>query len=267
VGLTRSYSQLALYRTCPEQYRLKYIERLPEDPAVWSIAGTTFHSFAELYLGGDLGVQPTPERVRNVWDVYWQVAERDVRERDGRDLGPVESWRKAARGKEDVGWWMVNGPQMCLDFVDWRLGVARDLQVLNLDDQLLLEARIETEFDGVPVVAIPDAVVVDEHGQANILDYKSGRRPPKDSLQLHVYSTALREQFGIEATWGLYYMTRVQQALPFHLSKWTPEQIRQMFVDLQAGIDDGTFTPTPGPDCKLCPFKANGCRYYNPESP
>jgi putative RecB family exonuclease len=266
VGVTRSYSQLSLYRTCPEQYRLKYIERLPEDPSVWTVAGTTFHSFAELYLRGDLGEQPSPERIRNVWDVYWQLAEKDVRERDGRDLPPVEQWRAADRGKENATWWRSAGPEMCEDFVDWRLGIGKDLFVLDMDDQLLLEHRMEVELGGVPVVAIPDAVVVDEHGQANILDYKSGRRAPKDSLQLHVYATALREAFGIEATWGLYYMTRAQSAVPYYLQRWSAEQIHQMFTDLQAGIDAEAFDPKPGPDCRVCPFKKNGCRYYAQES-
>jgi hypothetical protein len=48
------------------------------------------------------------------------------------------------------------------------------------------------ELDGVPIVAIPDALVIDEYDQLCVLDYKTGRKgAPAHSLQLGVYRAAV----------------------------------------------------------------------------
>src|SRR5205085_2781299 len=63
----RSYSQLDVYLKCPEQYFWKYVEKVPETPAIWSPGGTAFHSFAERYLAGELGEQPNDFQVFAAW--------------------------------------------------------------------------------------------------------------------------------------------------------------------------------------------------------
>lgn len=259
----RSYSQLSRYQECPESFRLRYIERIPEQPSVWTVGGTAFHTFAEWFLRGDLGQDPTPEKVRNAWDAAWIIAYDDQLIRHP-GIRPAD-WRAAARGAEDVAWWKANGFQMCLDFADWRRGQGSSLIVLSDEDRAYLEAELNVTLGGINVKAIPDALVVDEHGQVDILDYKTGK-PPRESKQLGVYRAAVLEALNLDAVWGLYYMARAARLIPVDLRKYEPEAIGAEFAAFDAAVRASEFTPTPGDPCRFCPYKARHCRAWNQEN-
>jgi hypothetical protein len=67
----RSFSQLTTYLDCGEQYRLKYVEKHREQPAVWSVGGTAFHSCAEWFLPASWSpprtASPTPGPRPGTW--------------------------------------------------------------------------------------------------------------------------------------------------------------------------------------------------------
>ena len=256
----RSYSALTVYEKCPEQYRIKYVERVPEEPSVWSIGGTAFHQVAEWYLAGLIGTSEAD--LFQAWLEAWEQAKAEVLTRNPEANPDVRTWRAADRGRENAEWWMEHGFAMVKRFVAW--WPTSGLTVYQDEEGLGLERRIETELGGVPIVAIPDALVVDEHGQLNILDYKSGK-PPKETLQLGVYRAAVLAGMGLDTTWGLYYMARAAQLLPTQLAKHDPLAIAQQFTEFDAGVNAGEFEPTPSTEtCKFCPYKRRECRYYNP---
>lgn len=239
---------MSTYRQCGEMYRLKYIERIPEDPAVWSIGGTAFHSLAEQLLRGHGSAD---------WAEAWFEALHDTvkrhEERAGVPAPPTNKWRRGNRGREGVAWWHEQLPQMVARFEQWWANQAAGLNVLELAGQPALELRIETELGGVPIVAIPDALVVDEHGQLDVLDYKSGRNAPKDALQLSVYRAAVYQHTGLLASWGLYYMSRAGEVIPWDLTKGpSPEQIGDMFADFDTRETAGDYAPNPGKHCSYC---------------
>lgn len=258
----RSYSQLSLYEQCPEAYRLKYIERMPEAPSVWSVGGTAFHQVAEWYLRGDLGEQPSDVRVVDAWRMAWRLAYEEVLERNPHVHPDMRTWRSAGRGKETSTWWQVNGLLMVQDFLDWKRTHGSQLVVFTEGERKFLEAELMVELGGVSVKAIPDWVAVDEHGQVNIVDYKTGR-PPRESKQLGVYSAAIEKALGIRPTWGLYYMARDARLIPVDLARYDPDQIGVDFARMDLGVKAEVFDPTPGDACKFCSYKPK-CRYYNP---
>lgn len=255
VTAVRSYSRLSTYLECPESYYWKYVQRVPEQPSIWSIGGTAFHTCAEQVMRGD-----EPD-----WDAAWQDAYTNVITRDpaAADL-PLDQWRKANKGTEDAKWWGWHGPRMVDGFVTWRNSVGAQLQPLSDGDRLWLETRIEVELAGVPIVAIPDALVTDEHGQLNVLDYKTGKdqRGPGGSLQLGVYKAAVTVATGMEATWGLYYMARSKTLVPRDLTAWNVHNIGEMFSEFDAREKAGDYRPNPGKHCNYCPLKAAKCSYW-----
>lgn len=265
----RSYSQLDTYLKCPELYMYKYVQRLPEEPSVWSIGGTAFHQVAEWYLLGDLDRDPSTQQLWDAWNRAWDLAYQETLDRNPTADPDVRTWRAANKGREDVGWWKANGFRMVSDFVTWRNTTGKDLTVLADDDRLYLEAKLEVALGGVHMIAIPDALVLDEHGQLGILDYKTGKEP-KGSLQLGVYKAAVLEALGMEAVWGLYYMARKAQLVPRDLTAWTPTHIGGMFADFDTRERMGQYPPKPGSHCSYCPFKqpASGpqCSYYQTEN-
>lgn len=245
----RSYSQLTTYTECPESYRLKYLEGHKEAPAVWNVGGTAFHSVAEWYLRGDI----VHSQIQNAWDTAWQLAYQETIDRNPDADPNMDTWRVAGRGKETVAWWQRAGVEMCLDFAEWRATKGKDLTVLDLDGVLGLEYRFEVDFDGVPIVAIPDALVLDEYGQLCVLDYKTGRKgAPAHSLQLGVYRAAVLAATGMDATWGLFYEARKSDIALADLSLWKPTEISRMFTDFHGRVEAGEFPPKPGRHCRFC---------------
>jgi RecB family exonuclease len=260
----RSYTQLSTYEDCPEMYRLKYIERIREEPAVWSVGGTAFHQVAEWYLNGELGPDPNDARLQSAWSVAWDSAVSDVIAHNPDANPDINTWRFSKRRKEDAAWWKGAGLAMVHDFVGWRQSTGSSLVVFSDDEREYIEHELLVTLGGVPVKLIPDLLVVDEHGQLDIVDWKTGR-PPKEATQLGVYRAGVLAGLGLDATWGLYYMARDAQLIPVDLRKYEPDDIGLRFAKLETQIQLEAFDPTPGSACGFCPYKAKLCRYYNPE--
>lgn len=258
----RSYSQLAVWQDCPEQYLWKYVERIPEDPAVWSVGGTAFHECAERFLRGELGDAPTGLDVHEAWLTAWDNAKAEQLAKGAPE--DMSTWRAASKGKEGEKWWMQAGPDMVQRFIHWKRTDGALLQVFDHDGEPGLELRLEVEFGGAQVIAIPDFLAVDEHGQLDVVDYKSGR-PPKKSLQLGVYAAAVEKALGLRATYGLYYMTRAAQLIPVDLRKYPLHDIEQQFYDFDQAESAGHYDPTPGSACTFCPYKQR-CSVKSKES-
>lgn len=254
----RSYSRLDTWQQCPQAYRLKYVEKIPEEPSVWSVGGTAFHTVAEQYLRGELGDDPHDGDLFRVWMEAWHTAYADVINH-ARFVGELDmaTWRKANRGTEGRDWWLEHGYAMVLRFVKWKRTTGRDLAVFDLDGRPALEEQIEVELGGVPFIAIPDALVVDEHGQLGILDYKTGK-PPKKPTQLNVYAAVLAEKYGLHATWGLYYMARPGQLLANLIPRDHSRLIADV-VDFDTRERAGDYDLRPGQQCL-----AYRCPYHNP---
>jgi hypothetical protein len=262
----RSFTQLTTYMECGEQYRLKYIERHREAPSVWSVGGTAFHTVAERYLRGEL------DGVEDAWALAWDEAYQDVLDRGmppGADPDPY-AWRAAARGKENPDWWRGQGPIMVRSFAQW--WESSGLTVWTIPGvqpdsgdapELALERELLVTLGGVPVRAIPDALVVDEYGQIDVLDYKSGnasKLPGKDPFQLAVYSAAVEVGLGVKPTWGLFYGTRLAQAYPHDLTRFSAAQIGDTFADFDSKELAGIYKPNPGSQCRFCGVRDH-CTY------
>jgi hypothetical protein len=257
----RSFTQLTTYMDCGEQYRLKYVEKHREQPAVWSVGGTAFHSCAEWFLSGQL--EPTEDGIADAWAKAWDLALTEVTDRlpPGADPDPT-TWRAASRGAETPDWWGWNGRKMVESFATWWAGSG--LRVFGADHgDPALEQELLVELNGVPVRAIPDALVVDEHGQVDVLDYKSGnaaKLPGKDPFQLAVYAAAVEVGMGIKPTWGLFYGTRLAEAYPHDLTRWSVAQIGETFADFDTKELAGLYKPNPGSQCRFCGVRDH-CTY------
>lgn len=243
----RSYSRLDTWQQCPAAYKAKYVDKLPEEPSVWSVGGTAFHTVAEHILLGQ--VDPLDEtQLWPAWLEAFETAYEDVvnHPRFAGDLD-MATWRAADRGREGRGWWLSEGYRMVTRFGKWRTTTGAGLQVLELDGRPALEAELEVELGGVPVIAIPDWLAVDEHGQVCVVDHKTGK-PPKKPTQLHFYKAVLAQKYGLAAVWGLYYMARPGQLIATELP-WHDDAVVEALVEFDERERAGDYDLRPGQQC------------------
>jgi len=250
----RSYSRLDTWQQCPAAYKAKYVDKLPEEPSVWSVGGTAFHTVAEQILLGR--VDPLREaELFPAWLEAFRSAYEDVVNHP-RFVGDrnMATWRAANRGTEDQDWWVSNGYSMVTRFGRWRATTGASLTVLDLDGRPGLEADMEVELAGVPVIAIPDWLAVVEHGQVCVIDYKTGK-PPKTPKQQRFYAAVLAEKHGLHASWGLFYMARPGQLIAHDLTRYDPDELLAQLVDFDTRERAGDYELQPGQECQAyqCP--------------
>ncbi|HJJ64114.1 MAG TPA: PD-(D/E)XK nuclease family protein, partial [Methanocorpusculum sp.] len=66
-------------------------------------------------------------------------------------------------------------------------------------DSSWLEREVDADFDGIKVSGRADRVIMKENGSFMVLDYKTGNKVetnPKKSLQIPIYSEAVRQMTG-----------------------------------------------------------------------
>jgi ATP-dependent DNA helicase UvrD/PcrA len=105
-----------------------------------------------------------------------------------------------------------------------------------------------------------DAVYGEPDGPWELVDWKTGRRPPADDqlagLQLDLYGLACVEIWGkraAELTLTYLYLASGEEAShPMD----EPDEIRERLTDALGAIEAGKFDPTPGRQCVHCDFKS-----------
>jgi CRISPR/Cas system-associated exonuclease Cas4 (RecB family) len=256
----RSYSQLSQIEECPEQYRLKRIERLAETPAVWFPAGNAFHGITE---GFDrYAVQNGLHEAALIdWADDWpMVFGLCIEEERAKTDLPVEEWRTAGRTKEDIPWWNEHGPDMVRSYVNWRVENQSRYGIwVAPDGTPAIEWEGLASLGAIPVTAKADRVFIDlKTGATIIVDLKAGREP-EGTLQLRVYRMVI-ERVTDEPMWyGAYYMARKgEMTKPIPLDATNEYAIERRFEIAEEMIEGGIFPPRPSPrNCRQCGFKAH----------
>jgi DNA helicase-2/ATP-dependent DNA helicase PcrA len=113
-------------------------------------------------------------------------------------------------------------------------------------------------LDGMVVGGRIDAIFGAPDGPWEVVDYKTGRVPPKDDpltgMQLDLYALACMEVWGKrqdELTLTYFYLSTGDQV---SRPAGDPSQIRRRVQDALRGIAEGAFDPTPGAQCRWCDF-------------
>ncbi|WP_260988052.1 PD-(D/E)XK nuclease family protein [Streptomyces sp. CFMR 7] len=253
--MTRSPSQAEQWEQCPEQYRLRRIERVTPRPASWSYQGTAFHSAAEAHERS--GRTMSREEVVDLFsDEYTALVNKAL------DKEPdLSRWMTA--GKVDGGTDMANryrlGQQQAGRYVEW--AQEKGPRIWKAPDGTMgLELRLQAEIGGIPVQGIIDQLAQEPDGSVRVRDLKTGSTRSK--FQLHTYTTLVRKVLGAEvnkADWWMGKTGGLSRALD--VTQVTEQEVGKVYAALDEGVKAGNFPAKPGFNCRFCDV-SHACNFF-----
>lgn len=257
-----SPSRAATYSGCGEQYRLKYIEKVPTIPGIASLAGRAVHAIAYEQEHAKLAVIPL--QVLPFADAFdCELATAEQESGLERDQFKVTGKTKARPDGDDITYWRDElGPWMCATIEKFDFGprkIATDLPPDRNGNTIGLE--YELYLPDLGWLGIIDRIEVDELGNYWVVDYKTGR--PRKSTQLQEYMAALLS-VGVRAVYASYFYTRTAKLAGPYPRAWTVEVFEEFVSRHQVAIADatqvGSFVPAPGDNCRWCD-QADHCQF------
>jgi len=232
-----SYSQIDSFKTCPLQYKYRYILRIPVPPNAAGSFGSSMHlALQKFYESARRVEKPDKEKLLSLLDESWLPVGYGSRE--------YEEERKK------------QGREMLSEFFDKFYNpdkLPKDLeQIFKI--KMSSDLKIGGKIDRIDT--LPD-------GKLEVIDYKTGKRPTEkeiaENLQMTVYALAVTDE-------GIYGKKPEEVVLSFYFfdahekvsSQRTKEQLEKAKTELLASAEEirkSEFKPKVGPMCKYCDFK------------
>lgn len=224
-----SPSRLQVYQTCARKYYYQYVIKVPTRRDGTQSVGISLHgALEEVYQAG--GVEQTGiEGALAMLMARW--------EREGFQDEAEEAAAKARA----------------------QALLVKYLQAGETDARpVMLEAKLEAAYEGVPLLGIVDRVDRRPDGTLELIDYKSGRERGLTAAvqqQLAIYRYLIKEKLGeFPAVVSLHYLaanTRV--AVDLAPGEWDGT-IRRAAASARAIEVDEDYAPQVGSWCKRCDF-------------
>ncbi len=189
--------------------------------------------------------------VQELWDVAWTESKGDIDLTNARVGGRAT---KANPNKEDQNFWQSQGPKWVEGYIAWRNHNPNWKIWEAPDGNPGIELALTPVVAGVPVKMIIDRVFYDiTTGELIIVDLKTSQQTPSSSLQLGFYKLGLEQTFGIEVTWGTYYMARGNSMSEMvDLSGYTFDKMEYLIKQFDNARQAGIFLPNTNNCQYLC---------------
>lgn len=248
----RSYSQNGLttlspsrasdFKQCPQLFKFRTIDRIPEPPSVHQARGTAVHMALERlfeYAG--------EERTRDLLcDLFYEAWEELRAESGYRDLFETE---------EDEAEWSVES----LDVIDNYLALEDPADITPLEREM----GMKESLGDMTILGILDRIEENADGELIITDYKTGRAPPERFIRsaffaLKIYALLIRNRFGRTpsevrlmylGSGTVYSLPIMEQALAGML-----KQLEALWYAINRAIQTQNFPTRLQPLCNWCSY-------------
>ena len=271
-----SYSQFNMYKSCPHQWKLTYVDgNKTYDPSIYTIFGTAFHETLQEYL---TVMYTKSAKEANQLGVHTILKERMAAEYKRE----VEVFGGHFSTPEELSEFYKDGLAILEFFIKKRGAYfsKRNCELLGIETPLL----IETNFNENVLIRGFLDVVMREHDKIKIWDIKTstwGWKPNKKKMegdQLRLYKRYFAKQYGydendIDVEYFIvkrklyenaeFPQKRIQLFKPPNakVSLNKTEKSLESFVNT-AFMEDGSYNingdyPAYKNACMYCPFKTN----------
>ncbi len=244
-GLPRplSYSSFTLYEECPQKYKFRYIDRIPEKPKHYFSFGQSVHTALEFFYGVKAPPAPTLDAVLAHYKEHW-----------------------VSRGYKDAeteAQYFQEGKDLITLF--YRKHVP------EFHIPLFVEYNFKTTLEGIPVTGKVDRIDRLEDGRLSIVDYKTGKaldaaRVAEDT-QLALYQAACESLLGAEvARLSFYHLPSLTEHTLPRRPRERIDGVKKRVVAAADGITKGVFAPAPQETkCRFCDYRSL-CPVFRTES-
>jgi putative RecB family exonuclease len=240
---TLSPSRAGDFKTCPQLFKFRAIDRIPEPASIYQARGTTAH-LALQRLFDDPMSRRTPDRLFDLFRQAWTET-RGTEEFDGL-FETVEEERQ----------WGVESMELLANYFAIEDPTHFDPEERELD---LLE-----DLDGMLIRGILDRMDRNADGDLVITDYKTGKAPPETYalpafFALKIYALLIRNRTGetpVEVR--LLYLngpTLYRLAIDDRQLDAMDSQLRALWAAIERAMTGGRFPARPGRLCDWCSYK------------
>ncbi|MBI4387364.1 MAG: PD-(D/E)XK nuclease family protein [Elusimicrobia bacterium] len=228
-----SHSSITLYLDCPQKYKFRYIDKIPEKPKHFFSFGRSVHSALEYFYNVPAAPPPGLPEVLAHYKARWVS----------------EGYKDASQEAE----YFDEGRRILEQFH------ARHAP--QFAPPFFAEYRFDLKVDGIPVTGFVDRIDRVGSDRIAIIDYKTGKSFGEDRVradaQLTMYQMACEELLGL----------RVESLTFYHLNSLTPltapphsaDQVaglRRRIVSVADSIRKEAFEPRPEErKCTWCDYK------------
>jgi len=186
--------------------------------------------------------------IQELWNKAWTEELGDFDLTNARVSGRET---KSTPNKEDVAFWQQSGPRWVQAYIDWRKANT-DWKIWKTPQGVpAIELEMLPEFAGIPVKMILDRVF-EVNGELVIIDLKTSKTTPSNTLQLGFYKIGLQKVFGVDVKWGTYFMARQHGVSPMvSLEQYTEEKLEYLVSGFDKARKAGIFIPNTN-NCNRC---------------
>jgi putative RecB family exonuclease len=240
---TLSPSRAGDFKTCPQLFKFRAIDRIPEPVSIYQARGTTSH-LALQRLFDEPMANRTPDRLYDLFREAWT----EIRGEDEFEglFATVDEERQ----------WGLESLELLANYFTIEDPTGFDPEDRELD---LLE-----DLDGMMIRGILDRMDRNEDGRLLITDYKTGKAPPEPYalpafFALKIYALLIRNRTGeTPAEVRLLYLngpTLYRLPIDDRQLDAMDAQLRALWAAIERAMQTGRFPPRPGRLCDWCSYR------------
>jgi putative RecB family exonuclease len=240
---TLSPSRAGDFKTCPQLFKFRAIDKLPEPTTIYQARGTTAHLALERFY--DL---PAAEREPNqLYDLFRQA---------WTELRTEDEYNELFETPDAESAWGVESMKLLANYFS-----VEDPRVVEPYDR---EMDMTEDLDGIVIRGILDRIDRNADGHLVITDYKTGKAPPEiyalpAFFALKIYALLIRNRTGeTPKEVRLLYLngpTMYRLAIDDKQLDGIDIQLRALWKAIERAMSLDNYPPRPGRLCDWCAFQ------------